>query len=338
MLELMNEYGKRNIPFLFVLDFELKRPIILPLSKAADQGIYFDIKGRQNFEATTPFPERIALRKQPISFQRYKRAFDAVQNSIRYGDSFLTNLTFPTTIQTNVSFRQIFEHSNAPYRLLFKDQFVTFSPESFIQIRNNQIASFPMKGTINATLPNAKQQLLADKKERAEHFTIVDLIRNDLNQVARKVRVERFQYIDHIKTAQGELLQASSEIVGELKEGWQSEIGTIFERLLPAGSICGAPKKRTVELIKAAEGYERGYYTGVFGYYENGVVESGVLIRFIEREGNQLLFKSGGGITASSVAEKEYQELIDKVYVPIHRKHSSPQRRIATLTLAHETL
>jgi para-aminobenzoate synthetase component 1 len=334
----MNDYGKHNLPFLFILDFELKAPIILPLAATADAGIFFQIKQLNNYSFQTPFPHVVELTKQPLPLARYQQAFDTVQQSIRYGNSYLTNLTFPTPIQTNLSLRQLFEHSQAAYKLLLRDQFVVFSPESFVQIQNNQIASFPMKGTIDATLPNAKAQLLADQKERAEHFTIVDLIRNDLNQVARKVRVEQFQYIDHIQTSQGELLQASSKIVGDLPTDWTSQIGTIFGQLLPAGSICGAPKKRTVEIIQTAEGYERGYYTGVFGYYQDGKLDSGVMIRFIEREKNGLVFKSGGGITASSVAEKEYQELIDKIYVPIYRKHTGARRQNSLIALAHETL
>lgn len=333
----MNDYGKRNIPFLFILDFELQQPIVLPLAEAANAGIFFDIKGKSNYAEQTLFPQTIVLEKSPMAFDKYATAIELVQQKIRYGDSFLTNLTFPTPITTNLSLRQIFEHSRAAYRLLFKDQFTVFSPESFVQIQNNQIASFPMKGTIDANLPVAKELLLADKKERAEHFTIVDLIRNDLNQVAKKVQVERFRYIENIRTEKGELLQASSKIVGELPNDWAANLGNIFAKLLPAGSISGAPKKRTIEIIKAAEQYKRGYYTGVFGYYENGKVESGVMIRFMEQQGDQLVFKSGGGITASSDPRKEYQELIDKIYVPIYREYPSSERQNALIELARET-
>ncbi|MEM9887753.1 MAG: aminodeoxychorismate synthase component I [Bacteroidota bacterium] len=314
MIEKMNEYGKRNIPFLFLLDFELKQPIILPLGAAAKQHIFFNIQGKKNFLPITNLPEYVVFNKFPIDYIKYKKAFDLVQRHLRLGDSFLTNLTFPTAIDTNLSLRQIFEYSQAPYRLLFKDQFTVFSPESFIQIKDGQIASFPMKGTINANLINAKQQILEDTKERAEHHTIVDLIRNDLSQVAKKVRVDRFRYIDRIHNWGKDLLQVSSKIVGQLPTDYTAYLGDIFRQLLPAGSICGAPKPKTLEIIKAAENYERGYYTGVFGYYENGSVESAVMIRFIERQANQLYYKSGGGITARSESQKEYQEMIDKVY------------------------
>lgn len=334
-LEKMNEYGKRNIPFLFILDFDLQAPIILPLQEASKMGVYFDIKGSNNAVVTSSLPQHLYFQKFPIAFSDYERSFQSVQQQLRIGNSFLTNLTFPTRIETNLSLHQFFNYNQAPYRLLFKDQFTVFSPESFVQIEaNGKIASFPMKGTIDAHLPNAAEQLLNDQKERAEHNTIVDLIRNDLSRIAKKVRVEKFRYLDRIQTWDKTLLQMSSKIAGQLTENYRAHLGDIFEQLLPAGSICGAPKKKTVEIIKTAEGYERGYYTGVFGYYQNGRVESGVMIRFIENIDGQLYYKSGGGITVYSEAKKEYQELIDKVYAPIHREHSHTQRGNRELALA----
>jgi para-aminobenzoate synthetase component 1 len=107
--------------------------------------------------------------------------------------------------------------------------------------------------------------------------------------------------------------------VGKLPNDYAQRIGSILFELLPAGSISGAPKKKTVEVIKAAETYERGYYTGVFGYFDGETLDSGVMIRFIENINGKLYFKSGGGITTFSNAASEYQELTDKVYVPIVR-------------------
>jgi len=81
--------------------------------------------------------------------------------------------------------------------------------------------------------------------------------------------------------------------------------------------VTGAPKKKTVEIINEIENYNRGYYTGVFGFYDGNDLDCGVMIRFIEKENDQLYFKSGGGLTFQSDAKTEYQELIDKIYVPI---------------------
>jgi para-aminobenzoate synthetase component 1 len=181
------------------------------------------------------------------------------------------------------------------------------------------ISSYPMKGTIDTSIKDAEEIILNNKKELAEHTTIVDLIRNDLSIVAKKVRVEKFRYVEKIRTNNKDLLQVSSKIAGELNSDYRQRIGDIVFSLLPAGSISGAPKKKTVEIIEEVEAYDRGYYTGIFGSFNGNNLDSGVTIRFIENQDGIFIFKSGGGITAFSNAESEYQELIDKVYVPIVR-------------------
>ena len=175
-----------------------------------------------------------------------------------------------------------------------------------------------MKGTIDASEPEAETRILNDPKETAEHHTIVDLIRNDLSLVATNVAVEKFRFLNTIRTHDRTLLQVSSEITGQLPDNYKEHLGDIFHKLLPAGSICGAPKRKTLEIINKSEIYKRGFYTGVFGIFDGLDLQSAVMIRYIEKADNQLTFKSGGGITALSDPIKEYQELIDKVYVPIY--------------------
>ena len=200
-----------------------------------------------------------------------------------------------------------------------KDRFVVFSPEIFVKIRDGHIYSYPMKGTIDATLPDARRRILDDPKETAEHATIVDLIRNDLSMVATEVTVTRYRYIDELPTHTGALLQVSSEIRGRLAGNWQAEAGELLFRLLPAGSITGAPKKKTMEIIAEAETYERGFYTGVMGYFDGDSLNSAVMIRFLEQQADgSLVFKSGGGITSRSDLTSEYNEMKQKVYVPIY--------------------
>ena len=110
----------------------------------------------------------------------------------------------------------------------------------------------------------------------------------------------------------------SSEISGNLKEEFQGKIGSLMKKLLPAGSILGAPKPKTLEIILEAEDYERGFYSGVCGWFDGKNLDSCVMIRFIEKENNELYFKSGGGITHLSRLEDEYQEMKNKIYVPIY--------------------
>ena len=328
----MNRLGDNGEPFLFLLDFDGQQAQVFPLKNLENSTkILFDINGVTN---ATPLSkkavskdESLVFNKKPLSFIEYKKKFDYVAHQIQRGNSFLVNLTQATPIETNLSLREIFDRTSAKYKLLLDKQFVVFSPETFVKIaENGVISSFPMKGTIDAAVENAEQILLADPKEQAEHNTIVDLIRNDLSQVAVGVRVERFRYVDRLEALGKTLLQVSSKITGQLPTDFTAHLGDIFQKLTPAGSICGAPKPKTLDIIRSVEGYERGFYTGIVGIFDGKTVDSGVMIRFIEqippqssrrREVGQLVFKSGGGITAMSDAAAEYAELIAKIYLPI---------------------
>jgi para-aminobenzoate synthetase component 1 len=312
----MNSHGAKGIPFVFIFDFKKENLLLFGLDELNREKIFLQTSGFSNLPEKSGKKD-FYFEKQPVSLQHYEKGYSAVSKAIQRGDTFLLNLTYPTKIKTNLTLRAIFDHSVAKYKLLFKDKFVVFSPEPFITIQGNIISSYPMKGTIDAGLENAEDQLLNNMKEVSEHNTIVDLIRNDLSMVAKKVRVEKLRYVERIKTHEKELLQTSSKISGELPADWQNKIGDIIYKLLPAGSISGAPKKKTLEIIEEAEGYERGFFTGVFGYFDGKNLDSAVMIRFIEKQGSQLVLKSGGGVTSFSQCEQEYVELIDKVYVPI---------------------
>jgi para-aminobenzoate synthetase component I len=317
----MNEMGKKGIPFLFVFDFLMNHPIVCPVDEIDPENMQFFVRkttGNPDYSQTIPknptfeveLPSRIA----------FGEAFDKVMHHLRRGDSYLLNLTMPVNISTNLSLKEIFLLSKAPYKLWIKDRFTVFSPEPFVSIRDGRIFSYPMKGTMDATIPDAVTKLLANEKELAEHYTIVDLIRNDLSMVSEQVRVEKFRYVEEITTIKGKLLQTSSLISGRLPANYINHIGDIMVKLLPAGSISGAPKKRTTEIILEAEQYERGYYTGVFGLFDGKGIESAVMIRFIEQTASGLVFKAGGGITVNSQMQDEYDELVNKVYLPLEVK------------------
>jgi len=313
----MNTLGKKRTPFLFIIDFDMKNSLCLPLEYVSPEEILFYINGFKNYSFSKKSNIEIILEKEPVDYEYYLRAFDRVQKYFKEGYSYLLNLTFPTKISINLSLKDVFINSNAKYKLYFKNKFVTFSPETFVKIHDKKIFSYPMKGTIRGNIPEAERAILNNEKERAEHVTIVDLIRNDIGQIANNVRVERFCYTEKIETNEGELIQTSSEITGELSEDYNEHIGDILFTLLPAGSVTGAPKKKTVEIIKEVEEYDRGYYTGIFGYFDGKNLDSGVMIRFIENKDGTYYYKSGGGIMVYSDPLDEYKELLDKVYVPI---------------------
>lgn len=314
-ITLMNKYGSEKEPFIFIIDFEMKSPEIHKI-KFLPPGIKFSTPLIPDIFLQLSDTIGTTLKKFPVSFSLYSEAFSTVKRNIELGNSYLLNLTFPTKIETELTLESIYSASIAKYKLLYHNSFVVFSPEIFVRICDGVITSFPMKGTIDTSVPEAETSLLNDVKEEAEHNTIIDLIRNDLSKVAEKVRVTRYRYIDRIKTSDSEMLQMSSEITGNLKPGYEKHLGDIITGMLPAGSVTGAPKKETIRIIKECEKYNRGWYTGVFGVFDGTNLDSGVMIRFIERDGEKLVFKSGGGITFMSDPLKEYEELISKVYVP----------------------
>nr|WP_319267628.1 aminodeoxychorismate synthase component I [uncultured Draconibacterium sp.] len=314
----MNELGRQNEAFVFVIDFDTTKVKLFKPDET--DKIWWQANKQSNFAQPAINEKEIKWETEPISFSSYKKGYDLVQHHIHNGDTYLLNYTQPTRVKTNLSLEEIFHYSQARYKVLLKDEFVCFSPEIFVQIDGGKISSYPMKGTMDASLPNAKERILNDSKELAEHNTIVDLIRNDLSLVAENVTVEKFRYLERLKTNQRDLWQVSSKISGDLPENYTDQIGDIIFKMLPAGSICGAPKKKTVEIIKAAENYDRGFYTGIFGYFDGQNLDSCVLIRYIEKQDDQLVYKSGGGITFLSDAESEYEELVKKVYIPVFKK------------------
>ncbi len=283
------------------------------------QNVYFSFPYFSNHNFCAEKTCKI-LKKEPISFEYYKRSFEYVIEEIKKGNTYLLNLTHPAKITVDCSLLDIFKSAKASFKLYFKNKFVCFSPERFVRIQNNKIFTYPMKGTIDASVPCAKEKILCDTKETAEHTMVVDLLRNDLGIVGKNVRVNKFRFVDKIKAGGRELLQVSSEIEATLPNNWQYNWLELLKQLLPAGSISGTPKKKTVEIIKKAENYNRGFYTGIFGITdEKTFLDSAVIIRYIEKSKSFYIYKSGGGITIDSNLENEYEELIKKIYIPNKR-------------------
>ncbi|MFT7823963.1 MAG: aminodeoxychorismate synthase component I [Sulfurimonas sp.] len=310
----INKLSKAKTPFLCIISYDKNKIFAQPLDKL-DNDIYYKLDNLRNYPPQK-YIKAFTFSKSPVHFYVYKKALEKVQEEIRSGNTYLLNLTFRTPIETDLTLKEIFLCSRAKFKLYFKNQFICFSPERFVEIEGNTIATYPMKGTIDANLPNAEETILADEKEMAEHVMIVDLMRNDLGIIGENVKVEKFRYIDKIEAGEKKLLQVSSRITARLPNDWHNTLGSLLEQILPAGSISGTPKRSTLGIINRMEDYERGFYTGVFGLFDGQNFKSGVMIRFIEKEGDQLFYKSGGGITTDSDAKSEYDELIDKVYLP----------------------
>ena len=309
MINKISKLASLGTPFLLISDFKAENLLVYTLDELLKEDIEF------SFTPTTILKPTL-LTKQPIDYQTYKLGFDKIIEHIKAGETYLLNYTCSTPIKCTLSLKEIYQKAHAKFKLRFKDDFVCFSPERFIKIEGDTISTYPMKGTIDAAVANAEESILNNEKEMAEHVMVVDLLRNDLGIVAHNIKVEKFRYIDHLKTGDKELLQVSSKITGELPSSWRENFGTIINALLPAGSISGTPKKSTVKIIEEVERHKRGFFTGIFGYFDGQNFDSAVMIRFIEKQNAQLIYKSGGGITLESQAEDEYQEMIDKIYIP----------------------
>ncbi len=254
----------------------------------------------------------ILIRGLP-SKQRFISAITALQAEMRDGYSYLVNYCSQSMVEMHYSPAELFAAAKAPYKFWLEGHFLSFSPEAFVTVRGLQITTTPMKGT-----GTDRAALLSDAKEQAEHATVVDLLRNDLGQVARQVRVEDYRYVSEIRRGDGSALyQTSSRICGEMPPDWRSHIGDWLPRLLPAGSISGAPKKETLELIRRFEDEPRGFFTGVAVLFDGENLFSAVLIRFLDLAGEVQKFRSGAGITIYSDPEQEYDEVVSKVYFPV---------------------
>jgi para-aminobenzoate synthetase component 1 len=323
-IENFNKWGAKGSPFFFVVPSDTSDPILAETDLSGHSGLYIKWLGKRisNFpdirQEFRTYSELITI--HPPSFGEFLTKFNACMAEIKYGNTYLINLTFPIQIEIDHLPEELMLYSTAPYTIYVPDKFICFSPEPFIHINPSYMATFPMKGTLDAEVPDGANVLRHDPKELAEHYTIVDLLRNDLGMISPRVWVERFAYIDQIETHKGRILQMSSEIRAITPESYPRNLGDLLFKILPAGSVTGAPKKRTVDIIRKVEGYNRGYYTGISGYFDGQNLTSCVNIRYIEMDGEKYYFKTGMGLTFQSDPEKEYAEVLQKVYLPFSGK------------------
>jgi para-aminobenzoate synthetase/4-amino-4-deoxychorismate lyase len=271
--------------------------------------------------------------RSSISYQQYRSAVRFIQHFIRAGDTYQVNFTFPQTYRT-------WEKSSELYQRLRRTQpvsysalvttddatLLSFAPELFFSLRGRSIRMKPMKGTIarGRTLREdsvLSQKLVDSEKDRAENLMIVDLLRNDLGRVAvpGSVTVERFFDVERYES----VFQATSTIRARLRDGVR--FPELIRSIFPSGSVTGAPKIRTMEIINQLERHPRGIYTGSIGYVApNGDAEFNVAIRTIEypKTGKTFRIGIGSGITIDSVARTEFEECLTKAKFVTERPES----------------
>lgn len=256
-----------------------------------------------------------------FTHERYLEAVRRVIEYIRAGDIFQANLSQRlTTAAVRDPVEQYLllrRHNPAPFAGYFAHEdwaVLSSSPERFLQLRDGEVVTRPIKGTRRRrTVPEAdlftREELRESEKDRAENVMIVDLLRNDLSRVCRSgsIRVPELCVVETYET----VTHLVSEVRGVLREGMT--FWDLLAATFPGGSITGAPKIRAMEIITELEQVARGAYCGSLFYCGfDGTADSNILIRTMTRRGGKLTFPVGGGVVAQSDPEEEYQETLHK--------------------------
>ena len=275
--------------------------------------------------------EPIPLTYEPISLpeswqeltsaEEYKAAIEQIHHHIRQGDTYQVNYT--VQLQQNLTadpfaiYNRLVVEQNAHYNAFIQHDdvsIISISPELFFKKDGDRLTTRPMKGTTNRGLTTETdlkqaQWLAQDQKNRSENMMIVDLLRNDMNRISKigSEDVKSLCQVEQYST----VWQMTSTIETQLLPN--SRLNDVFQALFPCGSITGAPKIATMEIIKKVEKQPRGVYCGAIGILvPQGPSIFNVAIRTLQMEGTKAIYGVGGGITWDSNWEAEYEETKQK--------------------------
>ncbi len=253
--------------------------------------------------------------------ETYCEMVEKAKHHIREGDIFqivLSNrLSAPFEGSLLNTYRVLRTTNPSPYMFYFSGTDVEVagaSPETLVKLEDGVLHTFPLAGTrprgkTEEEDKRLEEELLADEKELAEHNMLVDLGRNDLGKISRfgSVQVESLHSIERYS----HVMHIGSTVRGEIREDCDAldAIGAV----LPAGTLSGAPKIRACQLIGELENNKRGIYGGAIGYIDfTGNMDTCIAIRIAYKKNGTVFVRSGAGIVADSVPEKEYEECINK--------------------------
>lgn len=315
--------------FLIVHDYLSQETFLI-----GNRKVYDLVEKELESVAPRDFPEPTNVRVYS-DFERaeYENAVEQVKEFICQGETYQVNLTRSVVVKANenLSSERIFwnirQKHPVPFACLLrrrKDEIVSASPERFFRIQGRHIFSSPIKGTRRRGNSESedrqlKAELLNSDKDRAENVMIVDLIRNDLGRICEfgSVKVERLCEVEEYNT----LFQMVSTVSGKLRE--DVSFSDVLRAVFPCGSITGAPKVRTMQIIDLLEKSNRGVSMGAIGYHVNPefaeglfgnetVLDFSVAIRTMNVIGKIATFKVGGGIVIDSEPAVEYEETVTK--------------------------
>ncbi len=257
--------------------------------------------------------------------KEYLNAIEKIKNHIENGDFYQTNLTRKFYGKFNISkqyeffeiFKNLIDSNPVNYSAFLKfgeKYIISASPELFLEVKENQAISRPIKGTSPRSKDKIKDEinkkyLQNSLKEKSENLMIVDLVRNDLSKICEinSVKVDKIFNIDSYKN----LHHLSSEVSGKILEN--KDAVDVFNALFPAGSMTGAPKIKAVEIAANLEKFNRGVYSGAIGFFKSfDEAIFNVVIRTLICEKNHFEFQVGGAITFDSDSKKELEEIFVK--------------------------
>ena len=253
--------------------------------------------------------------------ETYCGMVEKAKRHIREGDIFqivLSNrLSAPFEGSLLNTYRVLRTINPSPYMFYFSGTDVEVagaSPETLVKLENGVLHTFPLAGTRPRGRTEEEDraleaELLADEKELAEHNMLVDLGRNDLGKISKfgTVQVEKLHSVEHYS----HVMHIGSTVRGEIADG--RDALDAIEAVLPAGTLSGAPKIRACQLIGELENNKRGIYGGAIGYIDfTGNMDTCIAIRIAYKKNGKVFVRSGAGIVADSVPEKEYQECLNK--------------------------
>jgi para-aminobenzoate synthetase/4-amino-4-deoxychorismate lyase len=340
--ETIDSWHRAGLPLLLLLDYEfgdlLDEAAATPWAGASGYaaralafesvlaGTTQDVDGwiEQELAArlTEEAPAGVAAVEPAMTREQYGRCFDQVQHFIREGHTYQINLTFPLHFrwfgEPLALYRQLRQRQRVSYAAFVELEdrtLVSLSPELFIRRQGDVIQTRPMKGTMprGDSIDRDRQiadEMRADPKSRAENLMIVDLLRNDLGRVCEVGSVQVRSLFD-IETF-GTVLQMTSTVQGRLPA--RLGLDRILRALFPCGSVTGAPKHRSRQIIAQLEQRARGIYTGSIGYLDpDGTLSLSVAIRTLELGPHGLgRLGIGGGVVADSTAQDEWNECFIK--------------------------
>ncbi|MCR5106523.1 MAG: anthranilate synthase component I family protein [Lachnospiraceae bacterium] len=266
-------------------------------------------------------PGRLLSELKPaFSKEEYCKKVEKIKDHIHEGDIFQLVLSNPMEADYEGSllstYRILRTTNPSPYMFYFSGnvEIAGASPETLVQVRDDEIKTFPLAGTRKrGKTPEEdmalEKELLADEKERAEHNMLVDLGRNDLGRICEfdTVNVEKYMSVEKYS----HVMHIGSAVKGKLSKD-HTAIDAI-DALLPAGTLSGAPKIRACELIDEFENNKRGLYGGAIGYVAfTGNLDTCIAIRLAFKKNDKIFIRTGAGIVADSIPENEYEECINK--------------------------